>query len=120
MVTYQDFNITMPCYNCLITGLDTDLTWADGSTANANKGIWLHHTGLMNLNRTDAACPKWPERIGVNGNERSSFDFTNKGYVVYLLVPLYQPLTPFLVKTGPAKQATTSPQQITSSKQSTS
>ncbi|KAK4211008.1 hypothetical protein QBC37DRAFT_447197 [Rhypophila decipiens] len=79
MITYSDPNLVVPCTGCFITGMDTDLQWEDGTTANANKGIWLHHTGLMNLNRTDAGCPEWPERIGVNGNERSSFDFTTKG-----------------------------------------
>lgn len=79
MQAFRDKDAVMPCYECLITGIQTDLQWEDGTTANANKGIWLHHTGLMNLNRTDAACPEWPERVGVNGNERSSLDFTAKG-----------------------------------------
>ncbi|KAK3312677.1 hypothetical protein B0H66DRAFT_537761 [Apodospora peruviana] len=79
MQGFPDRDVLMPCRECLITGFTTDLQWEDGSTANANKGVWLHHTGLMNLNRTDASCPEWPERINVNGNERSPFDMTVKG-----------------------------------------
>jgi len=77
----------MPCgeeQDCLITGWAPSLTLAEGENAgenaNANKNIWLHHTGFTNLNRTDWVCENdWPERINVNGNERSSFDFTANG-----------------------------------------
>ncbi|KAK0649052.1 hypothetical protein B0T16DRAFT_444952 [Cercophora newfieldiana] len=80
MVTSREMNALMPCRECFITGFTTDLRFEDGkTTANANKQMWLHHSGLMNLNRTDAACTHWPERMGVNGNERSSIDFTLKG-----------------------------------------
>ncbi|KAK0752757.1 hypothetical protein B0T18DRAFT_314162 [Schizothecium vesticola] len=79
MVTNHMFNITMPCHDCLITGWSSDLQFVNGTSANANNNMWMHHTGLMNLNRTDLACEHWPERISVNGNERSPFDFTLKG-----------------------------------------
>jgi len=79
MKSYHDYNAMMPCHDCLITAYDTDLQFIDGKPANANKNMWLHHTGLMNLNRTDLACTHWPERIGVNGNERSPFDYTLNG-----------------------------------------
>ncbi len=79
MVSFHDMNAMMPCHDCIITGFVSDLRFLDGKSANANKNLWLHHTGLMNLNRTDLACENWPERIGVNGNERSPFDFTLKG-----------------------------------------
>jgi len=80
MTSNHEMNALMPCRECFITGLVPDLRFEDGkTTANANKQMWLHHIGLMNLNRTDAACTAWPERIGVNGNERSAFDFTLKG-----------------------------------------
>jgi len=79
MVSFHDMNAMMPCHDCVITGFVSDLRFLDGKTANAKQNIWLHHTGLMNLNRTDLACEHWPERIGVNGNERSPFDFTLKG-----------------------------------------
>lgn len=79
MQKWHDYNAMMPCYDCLILGYDVDLQFSDGKSANANKDMWLHHIGLMNLNRTDAACEIWPERMSVNGNERSPFDYTLKG-----------------------------------------
>lgn len=116
MVSNQMYNITMPCHDCLITGWSSDLQFLDGTSANANNKMWMHHTGLMNLNRTDQACEHWPERIAVNGNERSPFDFTLKGSVPPL-APSQPKLTP---STAPAKQATTSARTTKSTKPSTS
>jgi hypothetical protein len=79
MKSFSSMNATTPCYECLITGYAVDLEFEDGTTANANKGMWLHHIGLMNLDRTDAACEDYPERITVNGNERTPFDYTLGG-----------------------------------------
>ena len=105
MVTNHMFNITMPCHDCLITGWSSDLQFVNGTSANANNNMWMHHTGLMNLNRTDLACEHWPERISVNGNERSPFDFTLKGSVP----PLFPPPTPTdAPPSAPAKPATSS------------
>lgn len=119
MVTNHMFNITMPCRDCLITGWASDLQFLDGTSANANNKMWMHHTGLMNLNRTDQACEHWPERIAVNGNERSPFDFTLKGSVPPLPPSQPTPTNP-LRATAPAKQATTSAPQTKSTKPSTS
>jgi hypothetical protein len=78
----RQLNSKFPCGDCLITGWTPNLVFADdGKTANANNNIWLHHVGFTNLNRTDNVCENdWPERMNVNGNERSTFDFTLKGY----------------------------------------
>lgn len=117
MVSTQMYNITMPCHDCLITGWSSDLQFLDGTSANANNKMWMHHTGLMNLNRTDQACEHWPERIAVNGNERSPFDFTLKGSV-----PPTPPSQPTQTDpcTAPAKQATISAPTTKSTKPSTS
>ncbi|KAK5656819.1 hypothetical protein OQA88_4367 [Cercophora sp. LCS_1] len=79
MQMFPDMNILLPCHDCLITSFTADLQYEGGKTANANTGMWLHHNGLMNLNRSDMACEQWPERMSVNGNERSVFDYTNNG-----------------------------------------
>jgi len=79
MKSFLDYNALMPCKECLVTGYVPDLQYADGKTANANTGMWLHHIGLMNLNRTDAACTEWPDRFIANGNERSPVDMTLGG-----------------------------------------
>ncbi|KAK0620508.1 hypothetical protein B0T14DRAFT_233199 [Immersiella caudata] len=77
----RNLNSKFPCGDCIITGWTPTLVFADdGKLANANNNIWLHHIGFTNLNRTDHACENnWPERMNVNGNERSTFDFTLKG-----------------------------------------
>lgn len=79
MKSFPDQNILLPCHDCLITSFTADLQYEGGKTANANTGMWLHHNGLMNLNRSDSACEAWPERMSVNGNERSTFDYTLGG-----------------------------------------
>lgn len=77
---FNAMNPTMPCKECLVTGWTVDVQFADtGKSANANNNMWLHHVGVTNLNRTDSACLHWPERIFVNGNERSPFDLTLNG-----------------------------------------
>ena len=79
MQMYRDDNALMPCHECLITGYVPNVEFADGVTANANNGIYLHHIGLGNLNRTDAACDEWPDRWVTSGNERSLVDLTIGG-----------------------------------------
>jgi len=79
MKTFPEPNAAMPCHDCLITGYLPNLIFEDGTTANANKGMWLHHIGLSNLNRSDAACEDFPERIVATGNEREAVDLTLAG-----------------------------------------
>ena len=79
MMSFMSTNATMPCQECLITGYVVDLLHGDGTVANADTGMWLHHIGLMNMNRNDAACDDWPDRMTVNGNERTPVDLTLAG-----------------------------------------
>jgi hypothetical protein len=72
MKTFTDPNALMLCHDCLITGYVPNLVFKDGTTANANTGMWMHYIGLSNLNRTDAACEDFPERIIATGNEREA------------------------------------------------
>ncbi|KAK3897270.1 hypothetical protein C8A05DRAFT_48048 [Staphylotrichum tortipilum] len=46
MVSFHDMNAMIPCHDCLITGFVSALQFLDGKSANANKNMWLHHTGL--------------------------------------------------------------------------
>ena len=72
----------LPCSDCLITGFKPDLVFTDGSSANANTGMWLHHAVFFNMNRTDVTCPSFPDRFIGAGNERTVVDYTVGGYVV--------------------------------------
>lgn len=79
----QSFTITgasKPCADdCLVTFAAADLEFEDGAKANANTGMWLHHTVFLNAGRPDSVCPKWPERFFASGNERTPADFTANG-----------------------------------------
>jgi hypothetical protein len=66
----------MPCSDCFITGFNANLELADGTEANANTGMWLHHTVFLNEIRKDNACPKSHDRWIGAGNERTRLDFT--------------------------------------------
>jgi hypothetical protein len=76
----------MPCSDCGITHIRADLEYPNGSYANADTGMWLHHTVFYNMNRTDTTCSKWPERIFASGNERTPADLTLNEYVKNLSV----------------------------------
>lgn len=59
------------------------LEYANGSTADARTGMWLHHTVWTNLARRDAACPakRHGDRFFASGNERTPVDLTRGGTV---------------------------------------
>jgi hypothetical protein len=66
-----------PCGDCFITGFTPQLRYLDGTTANIDTGLWLHHIGLYVFGRTDKTCAApYPytllgERIFSAGNERT-------------------------------------------------
>lgn len=79
-----------PCTgDCTIMGMNAGLEYVDGSNANINTGLWLHHMVLFNVgaNRTDYPCSvgraasvphytigataQTSERIFASGNERT-------------------------------------------------
>ncbi|WP_424185107.1 hypothetical protein ACOBQX_24890 [Actinokineospora sp. G85] len=65
-----------PCTNCYITGVKPDLTFADGSNANYDNDVMLHHTVFFDRSKSDITCPGgWPgmagQRFFASGNERT-------------------------------------------------
>ncbi|KUJ20510.1 uncharacterized protein LY89DRAFT_730547 [Mollisia scopiformis] len=72
MAGFQLRNVTKPCSDCKITFFQADLEYEDGSYANANTGMWLHHMVLLNPTQRDTVCPTHPERIFASGNERTA------------------------------------------------
>jgi hypothetical protein len=93
MEDYLILSAETPCQDCFITFIEAGLEYPNGSYANANTSLWLHHTVLYNLNRTDSVCvvdgggnPQ-PERWFASGNERTAFDLSMNGYVLTLLLP---------------------------------
>jgi hypothetical protein len=50
------FAIRKPCTDCYITGATPRLTYADGTTANTDTGLWLHHFVLFSSGGVDSRC----------------------------------------------------------------
>jgi len=80
MKNFVDRNATMPCYDCLITWFQADLVYPDGTIANADTGMWLHHTVLTNGGKNDVrGCKYDGERFLASGNERTLVDISMNG-----------------------------------------
>lgn len=78
-MTFTSPNIERPCADCYVIGMVPELTYANGETANLDRGAMLHHAVLFNQSRPDASCGGWPERFFATGNERTTFVMPN-GY----------------------------------------
>lgn len=68
--------VTKPCNNCYVTGMEANLKYPDGRTANIDTGMWLHHMVLFQTGKADATCPSTGvglvgQRFFASGNERS-------------------------------------------------
>jgi len=81
MKTFNVENISVPCTDCYITWWRAGLEYPDGSHANANTSMWLHHLAVLNAKRRDVTCTerKAVERSLVSGNEREPIDMTANG-----------------------------------------
>lgn len=78
MITYAAPAYDMPCQNCYITGVEPDLVYADGTSANYDTGAMLHHTVVFDPSQEDATCGRrgvglvTGQRVFAAGNERTS------------------------------------------------
>ena len=81
MADYYIDNAHMPCKDCLITWMQAGLEYSNGTDANTNTGLWLHHMGLSNYGRPDAVCDRYwgGERFFASGNERTAVDISMNG-----------------------------------------
>ena len=81
MKTFNVDNIAVPCKDCYVTWWTAGLEYPDGSHANANTSMWLHHLAVLNAKRRDVTCTerKAVERSLVSGNEREPIDMTANG-----------------------------------------
>jgi hypothetical protein len=69
-------NIARPCDNCLITSMQAGLETPDGTSANIDQGLWLHHMVMFNGGKQDVTCPgvgvgAIGQRFFSSGNERT-------------------------------------------------
>ena len=86
MKDFEEDSVEMPCMDCLITWMKADLHYVNGTEANANTGLWLHHTLLANVADRSPACGGSAVRFFASGNERTAADICVNGYVI---VPFY-------------------------------
>ena len=80
MKDFEAQPVQMPCTDCLITWMQADLHYENGTEANANTGLWLHHTLLVNAAEQSLTCPDQNERFFASGNERTAIDICVHGY----------------------------------------
>ena len=80
--------VTKPCSGCYITSMAPNLIYADGSEANTDTGVMLHHTVLASAFRSDPTCGSNAlgligQRFFAAGNERTVIDVPS-GYGYYV------------------------------------
>jgi hypothetical protein len=83
-------SVDKPCQSCMILGMNAGLEYPDGTDANTNTKMWLHHMVMFNIGKgaNDATCtifgaphlivgsmPSSSERIFSSGNERTTTFF---------------------------------------------
>ena len=74
-------NVPKPCDDCFILAAEPDLIYADGTSANLDTGVMLHHAVFFNPSRTDTTCGddeffrNLGERFLASGNERTQRRF---------------------------------------------
>ncbi|KIW51082.1 hypothetical protein PV05_09834 [Exophiala xenobiotica] len=71
----------LPCTQCVVTWMHMGLEYTNGTVANPDTGMWLHHGIMVNINRTDSVCgPRaYGQRFFASGNERTAVDFSAGG-----------------------------------------
>jgi hypothetical protein len=82
-------NVPKPCEDCFIVRAEPDLVYDDGTPANLDTGLMLHHAVLFNHGRSDTTCGTdtffggFGERFLASGNERTVKQFP-AGYGYHL------------------------------------
>jgi len=70
-------DVAKPCEDCFITRAEPDLVYDDGTPANLDTGLMLHHAVLFNTGAPDTTCGqdtffgRLGERFLASGNERT-------------------------------------------------
>lgn len=80
----EDFElrpVDIGCKNCTIIYMEAGLQYPNGTYANANTSLWLHHVVLYNRNNLDTVCGdnEPGERFFASGNERDPTNISMNG-----------------------------------------
>ncbi|KAK5662012.1 hypothetical protein OQA88_10123 [Cercophora sp. LCS_1] len=73
--------IPLPCSDCTITQAIGNLEYANGTTANVNTGLYLHHAVVGNSKRNSTSCAAMFELAFGFGNERTPISISVNGTV---------------------------------------
>jgi hypothetical protein len=81
MKNFGEESLQLPCTDCLITWMQAGLEYPDGTAANADTGMWLHHIVLSNSKRESVVCPSmdYGDRFFASGNERTPINICASG-----------------------------------------
>jgi len=72
--------VPLPCEDCIATSVVGSIAYSNGTAANVNTGMYLHHAVIFNNKSTSATCPgPIPEPIFAIGNERMPNDLSLGG-----------------------------------------
>ena len=85
MIDFLQIGAAMPCSDCTVTFLRASLEYPNGTYANANTSLWLHHIVLIDHAYTDTVCGNnfygQGQRWFASGNERTPGDISRSGTV---------------------------------------
>ena len=74
------FPISPPCTDCMITHALGGLEYPNGTAANTNTGMYLHHVVIFNNASVSATCPTAiPEFVFASANERTPASISING-----------------------------------------
>ena len=81
MHTFSEYAAEKPCSDCIITWMQAGLEYPNGTYANANTGMWLHHIVLTNTDRPSSVCGMQygGDRFFASGNERTAVNICVNG-----------------------------------------
>jgi hypothetical protein len=70
-----------PCADCLVTWIQAGLEYPNGTVANADTGLWLHHAVFFNTQSTSIVCPQKGigDKFFASGNERTAANICVNG-----------------------------------------
>jgi hypothetical protein len=75
-----------PCIDCYLVAMQTELEYINGTVANFDSGIWLHHLMQFNTNQADPVCAQNSGNLFYGpGNERPIWELNSDapfGYYV--------------------------------------
>jgi hypothetical protein len=81
MEDFEYETVTFGCSDCTVTYMEAGLEYPNGTYANVNTSLWLHHVVLYNTDNEDTVCgtDEFGERFFASGNERSPVSLCNNG-----------------------------------------